>query len=474
MQRRSDGHRNCVRVAHRDETAYLRPVNQRTLRLGTEPVFTVLSRLALPATASLLINATYNVVDSLFVGRLVGTVGLAAVGLNFPLQIFIISVGVLIGVGGSSLISRRLGAGASDGAQRAFASAVLLILAGGLVIATIGGSFSRPLSRLIGASPAVLPFAHDYFLVTALGAPFLIANQALNNIVYAEGAGAVGFLALTLSSIANILLDWLFLGPLGMGVRGAAIATVISQAAATLFLLFYFSRSGSQLSLGLCWCRDDLREILRIGSAAALRTVSVVIMGLVINRSALRVGGDLAVAVASVVLRVVSLVVLPALGINQAYLPVAAYNFGAHQFDRTVRATWQAVVMALVVCSLASGAIIAFAPQIARAFNPDPRFVSLASAGFRTAFMLTPLIIFNLVAGGLFQALGEARMSLIVSVSRVGFFFVPLQIIMPRLYGLPGIWLAFPVGEVLAMLFAVGFALPRLLKLSRPAPAAGD
>lgn len=440
-------------------------MNSRTQALGSEPTQRILARLALPATASLLINATYNVVDSLFVGRFVGTDGLASVGLNFPLQIFLIAIGILIGVGASALISRRLGAGEPETAVRAFGNAITLILVFGGAVVLLGLLLVDPITRAFGAQGDVLPLARRYFSIIALGAPLMIANQSLNNMVYAEGAGAVGFSALTLSSVMNIVLDWLFIGRLGLGVAGAAWATVISQAAATILIVIYFTLPSSQLSLHICVCWDDMRETLRVGFSAAVRTISVVFVALVVNRSAFRVNGDIGIAVASVVFRVVSIVVLPAFGINQAFLPIVAFNYGANRPDRMVRVTWQAVTMALIICFTASVSIAVFSEGIAGMFSDDPRFLSIAARGFRTSFILTPLIIFNLVGAGLYQAMGNARRSLLISLSRMGFFLLPLLLVLPRFFGMDGIWFSFPIGEVLSAGFATLIALPHLRKL---------
>ncbi len=442
-------------------------MNSRSASLGTDPIARLLGRLALPAIASLLVNATYNVADSIFVGRFVGTDGLAAVGLNFPLNIFLISVGILVGVGAGALISRRLGAADAEGADRAFGSALVLLIGSGLLVTLAGLLFAEPILRVLGASADLLPLARAYFLVVVAGSGLVVANQALNNLVYSEGAGHIGFTALTLSSITNILLDLWFIGGLGWGVQGAALATVISQGLATLFLLSWFAGKRSQLQLRLCWCLPDMREILRVGISASVRTLTVVLLGVVVNLQAGRVSGDLGVAVASVVFRVVSLVVLPAFGVNQAFLPVAAFNYGARKYQRTVQAVWQALLLALVICYIATALVIRFAAPIAAVFNDDPAFLEMATRGLRLSFVLTPLIIFNLVAGGFYQALGKAGRSLLIGISRMGFFIVPLLLVLPPRLGLDGIWLSFPAGELAGAVFAVLLTLPALIRLRR-------
>ena len=446
--------------------SYVHRVNQRTQRFGNDPTHRILLRLALPAISSLLINATYNVVDSLFVGHFVGTDGLASVGLNFPLQIFLIAVGVLIGVGGSALISRRLGRNDADGADRAFGSSLALMLTLGVAIIAVGVPLAATIVRAFGASERVFPLARSYFVIVAAGAPTLIANQALNTCVYAEGNGAVGFAALACSSLLNILLDWLFIAGFGWGVAGAAWATIVSQGVATIVLLGYFLLPASHLHLNLRFCTADLFEVVRIGCSASIRTLTVVVLALVVNRQAAEVQGDLGVAVASVVFRVVSIVVLPAIGIAQAYLPLAAFNYGTKSYGRLLSATWQAVAMALVVCFSAGLLVRVCSVPLAGLFNSDPEFVAVTARGFRISFLLTPLIIFNLVGGGLFQAVGDARRALLVSVSRMAFFILPLMLILPNHYGLTGIWISFPIGESLSATFSTIVSWPQLRRLT--------
>ncbi len=440
--------------------------SKRVTSLGTEPTMKILIRLALPSIASLLINATYNIVDSLFVGRYVGTLGLAAVGLNFPLFIFLIAVGVLVGVGGSALISRSLGQGDEKTAARGLGSSAVLLLAFGAFLLAIFVPFSASWVRLLGARGDAFEYARLYFSIVALGSPFVIANQALNNLVYAEGNGLVGFLTLAFSSLMNILLDWLFIAVFGWGIAGAAWATFAAQGAGTIALIIYFLHPSSHLKLSLRSGRKYIKEILRIGSSAALRTFSVVFLGITVNLQAFTTEEDLGIAVSSVVYRVISLIVLPAFGINQAFLPIAAYNYGAGQNHRVIQVSRQAVLLALGVCYSMVAGVVASAEILAGLFNREPAFIAMASEGFRTAFLMTPLLIFNLVGSGIFQAVGNGRRSMLIAVSRILFFVLPLLIILPGFFGIRGIWYAFPAGELLSALFALSLSLPVLRSLS--------
>ena len=440
-------------------------MTKRVTRLGTDPTWSVLVRLSLPAMTGLFINATYNVVDSLFVGRHVGTAGLAAVGVIFPFFILIIGMGILIGAGGSVLISRHLGEGEEEKARTAFGSAFFLLLLFGLLFVLVGAPFPTFWVRLLGGTSA---YATDYFSIIAFGAPLIICNLALNSMVYAEGNGIVGFIALTMSSVLNIILDWLFIVIFGMEVQGAALATLIAQASGTLILIVYFMLPASHIRLNLSVRLPQVRSILKIGLSSGVRTFSIVFVGLAVNRQALLMGGELTVAVASVIFRVISLIVLPALGINQAFMPIASYNYGAQKHDRVIRTSWQAFLMTLTVCYVLVVLIMVFADGLAGVFNSDPQFMTMASSGFRVAFLMSPFIVCNLLCAGLHQAMGRPYRSLLVAISRTLFFILPLLIVLPHFFGTQGLWLAFPIGEVLSAIFAILMGIPALKQLRKP------
>ena len=310
-------------------------------------------------------------------------------------------------------------------------------------------------------------YARDYFFIISLGAPFVIGSLSLNNMVYAEGNGNVGFFALTFSSILNIFLDWLFIAQLDMAVKGVAIATLISQIVGSVILLCYFLLPVSHIKLNLDFRMRQVREILRIGISAAARTFSVVFSGFAMNRQALAVGGEPALAVVSVIFRVIGLVVLPAFGINQAFLSIAAYNYGAQNFERVRKVARQAVLLALGICYTAVLGVWIFAVDLAKLFNPDPAFTEMAVQGFRTAFLFSPLLMFNLVSSGLYQAMGRASLSLLTAVSRILFFVLPLVIILPSFLGIMGIWLSLPLGELLSAVFSILMILPALKELRK-------
>ncbi len=455
--------------------------------MGTDPTLAVLIRLSLPAMSSLFINATYNVVDSLFVGRYVGTAGLAAVGVIFPFFIFLISIAILIGTGGAALISRCLGAGARLSAQRFFGAAVLLIFAFGAAIALLFAPLTPFWVRVLGSESL---YARQYFFIISLASPFVIGSLALNNIVYAEGRGSIGFFALAFSSVLNIFLDWLFISVFDLAVIGVALATFIAQIIGMLILLISFLRPSGALRLNIVSIAAALRalvrgifarrgsglrrrtaagEIIRIGLPASTRTASVVLLGFFMNRQALLVGGEEGLAVVAVIFRVLGLIALPVFGINQAFLPIASYNYGAQKPERVKAIVVQTVGLTLIMCYGAVILVQIFAEPLASLFNPEPRFVSMAARGFRIVFLCSPLIIINLVSSGLHQAIGMPMRGLLVAVSRILFFMLPLIIILPSFLGIFGIWLALPIGELISAVFSSAMALPILLKLGREA-----
>lgn len=437
--------------------------------MGTDPTWKVLIRLSVPAMTSLIINAAYNVVDLLFVSRYVGTAGLAAVGINLPVFILLIAGGILIGVGSATIMSRQLGAGDYAEAENTFGCSIFLILVVGVIFILILTPFTRMWTRFLGNDTM---FARDYFFVISLGAPFVISNLALNNMVYAEGNGKVGFFALAFSSVLNIFLDWVFVALLDMAVLGVALATVISQIAGTLIMVIYFLLPVSYMDLTLSADRSRIREILRIGVPAALRTFSVVFLGFAMNHQALTVGGDEGLAVVTVVFRVLTLIVLPAFGINQAFIPIASYNYGGDKPLRFRNVALQAMLMGLVIGYSFVILVGIFAEELAVLFNSEPEFLRLIVKGFRIAYLAFPLVIINLVSSSIHQIIGKAFRGMTVAVSRIIVFMLPLILLFPPLLGLEGIWVGLISGEIAAAIFSVLMMLPILKALHRRAALA--
>lgn len=433
--------------------------------------------LSAPAIVGMLVIAVYNVVDTFFVSLLRDTTAVAATGIVFPLFQLIGAVGLTFGVGAASVISRRLGAGAHQEANDAAATALYSSVAVGVLLSVTGAVFIRPILQLLGATDSILAAATLYGRVIIGGSLFQVVNMTANNLLRSEGAALHSSIGQVLGAGLNIVLDPIFIFVLGMGVTGAAVATVIAQCVSTVFLLsYYFRGRGSLQPLSPRNVRLRLgtyRGIMTLGFPTFVRQVfGSVSFGVLNNAAALY--GDAAIAAISVTLRLFMLLFMALLGLAQGLQPLAGYNYGAGNLARTRGAIRIAFFTAVIVGAVAGVLGLRFAPEIMRLFAPqDPDVVRMGAIAVR--FMSIALIPIGLVVmyGGVFQALGDGRSALLLAAGQQGLFMIPLVIALPRLYGMYGLFGAMPLGFVLA--FGVGTVLyrrtsRRLGRLERHSP----
>ena len=313
----------------------------RAERLGTERVLPLLVRFSIPAIVGMLVQALYNVVDRIFVGNGVGPLGLAGLSVVFPIMLVQMAFVMLVGLGSTALISIRLGEGRREEAEKIMSNALGLLIIIALVGTTAGILFLDPVLRLLGASEAVLPYARDYLSIILYGAIFQAVSFGLNHMIRAQGSPKIAMATMLIGAITNTILDPIFIFGFGWGVKGAAIATIISQAVSAVWVLSYFLRGKSQLRLNLRGIyRIELSNVLQIASIGfapfAMQLASSV-QNLILNQSLLRYGGDLAISAMSIVFSINTLVLMPIFGINQGAQPILGYNYGAKQYQRVRR-----------------------------------------------------------------------------------------------------------------------------------------
>ena len=421
--------------------------------LGTEKIGKLLIKMAVPASIGILVMSIYFIVDTIFVGRFVGTMGIAAITVVMPITFLISSIGMAIGIGGSSVISRALGAEEDGKAYNTFGNMVSLTLL--LVISVvIGGSFLEvPLLKLFGANGAILEPAQSYFRIILLGVPGLAFAMMSNNVMRAEGEPKMAMLVMMIPAIVNIILDPILIIYLDMGLEGAAWATTSSYYMSASFALWYFLSGRSELRTRLSDLRLKLglvKEIAAIGGVTLARQGTISLLTIVLNNALFQYGDELAVAVFGVINRVMMFANFPVLGITQGFLPIAGYNYGAKQWQR---------VKSIINVSLRSGTLIAlllftgimtFSEPIVSLFTEDSELLGRTPRALRLVFAATPLISVQLISSAYFQAIGKAVPALFLTLTKQGFFLIPLILTFPLIWGLDGIWYSFPVADILA------------------------
>lgn len=437
--------------------------NKRIELLAHGSVGTALFKLSAPAIMGMVVMAVYNIVDTFFVSLLRDTTSIAATGIVFPMFQLIGAVGLTFGMGAASVISRMLGEDNYQAANEAGATAFYSALTVGIALSITGAIMIEPLLRLFGATESILATATLYGRVIIGGSVFQVLNMTANNMLRAEGASLHSSLGQMTGAILNIALDPIFIFVLDMGVTGAAIATVIAQAASTMFLLSYYVWKRGVLSplhagfVRLRWA--TYQALMTLGVPTFVRQVLGSVSFGILNNAAGSYG-DAAIAAISVTFRVFMLLFMLLIGLAQGTQPLVGYNYGARRFDR-VRATMKLTFTVAVAIGVVAGALeYLLAPGIIAIFTPqDPNVIAMGTEALR--FMAVVLVPVGMVVmfGGIFQALGDGRSALLLAAGQQGLFLIPLVLILPRFFGLTGVFAAQPAGFTLA--FLVGLLLLR-------------
>jgi len=442
--------------------------DQRTIILGKEDVRKGLIYLAVPSIIGMVVNGIYNVVDTIFVGRL-GTTAVGALSVAFPFLMLISAFGIAVGVGSASYISRSLGAKRKDEAEKTAATGIALILGLGLILVTLGQLWLEPIMKIFGATETILPQAMIYARTLLFGAPIIMLKMTLNNILRSEGSAHASMIALISGAVLNIILDPIFIFGLNMGIQGAAVATVLSQSVAVSFQLWYFLSRRSYLRLALSSLRPSraiITQIVKIGTPSIL-TLALNSLAMALINNAASPFGDYAVAAMGIVKRVMSLGMFTIFGYGQGFQPMAGFNYGAGNFTRLK----EAISFSLkITSSFTLGAAVLFfifSEAIISWFSTDPLVLQTGSRALRALSIPFPLFAFQIIYFSLFQALGKAIPAGILSMSRQGLLLIPAITILPRFLGLEGVILAQPLADGLTVLIAAALALMINKQLAR-------
>jgi len=448
--------------------------NHRVMALANEGIGRLLWKLSLPAAVGMFVMALYNVVDTIFIGRAVGTLAIAGLSVVFPVQMLMLGIGQMIGIGGASLLARSLGAQDMARAERTLGNAILCVCILGLAITVIGLAGSSFWLRLFGASDAVLPYAKAYFDIILLATVFRVFAMSTNGLVRAEGNARVPMIAMVVGAGLNIALDALFILGLGMGVSGAATATVLAEVVTATYLLSYYLLRRSSVRIAMHNFAPDLpviREILAIGVSSFVRTTAGSLVIVLVNRSLVGYGGDVALAAFGVLHRVLMFLFMPIISIGQGLLPILGFSYGAKRYDRALDVVRISAIAASALAVLSF--IIAFSlpAPIVRIFTNDTALVSAGVHGARLLFAAAYLVGFQMVGSVVFQAIGKAVPAFVTAISRNVLFFLPAILILPRFLGLDGVWASFPVADSLSFVLTLLLLLPQIRRFRRAAQA---
>ena len=428
-------------------------INERNHMLANEKISKVLMKLSLPATIGMIVNALYNVVDTIFIGRGVGSMAIGGLAIAFPIQMFIMAIAQMIGIGAASVISRSLGAGDVEKADNTAGNAYISIIVIAIITVFLGLRFIDPLLRIFGASDTLLPYAKEYMQVIFIGSVFFMFAVASNNLIRAEGNAFVAMMSMIIGTGLNIILDPIFIFWLNMGIRGAALATIISQFFSFVFVMVYIYSGKSQLKVKPHHLKPNkalLSEIFKVGAPAFARQVGGSALSIVLNNSLGFYGGDIAITIFGMINRLLMFIFMPLFGVVQGFQPIAGFNYGAKKFDR-VREVIRISIKYTTIYTIGGWAIAqVFAPFFLGVFTSDTAVVTQGIPILRVVVMAVPVIGVQIISSSVFQAFGKARPAMVLSLLRQFIMLIPMVLIFPRFFGIWGIWVAFPLSDFLS------------------------
>lgn len=438
----------------------------RSTSLGTDSIGSLLIKQAVPASIGILVMSLNVLVDTIFVGNWIGSIAIAAINVVLPVSFFIAALGMAIGIGGSSMISRALGAENKERALKTFGNQITLTLLLTSVMVFFGLFFINELIPAFGGKGDIFEPAKVYYRIVLYGVPMLALSMMGNNVIRAEGKPKFAMIAMIIPSIGNLVLDYIFIYIMDWGMAGAAWATTISYGMSFSYVLYFFLSNKSELKISLSHFGLDLpvlKEISALGFVTLSRQAVVSVTYLLMNNILFNYGGEASVASYGIIARMLMFALFPVLGVTQGFLPIAGYNYGAHQFQRVRESINKAIMYAGGLALFVFAAIMIFPEEIVSVFTKDADILSETPRYMRWVFAATPIIAIQLIGSAYFQAIGKAVPALLLTLTRQGFFFIPLIFILPNFFGELGIWISFPLADLLSTI-VTGYFLNREIK----------
>jgi putative MATE family efflux protein len=406
-------------------------------------------------------------IDTIFVGQWIGANAIAAINVVLPVSFFIAALGMAIGLGGGSIISRALGKDNLAKATKTFGNQIVLNFSLTISFALVGLLFMDSIIPAFGGKGALFEPAKIYYTIVLYGVPILGFCMMGNNVIRAVGKPKYAMYAMMLPSISNLILDYVLIYIFDFGMYGAAWATTLSYGVCGIYILYFFTSKNAELKPLLSDFKIDwsiTKEIGALGSVTLARQAVVSISVLLVNNLLYRLDGESAVAVYAIISRLLMFSLFPILGITQGFIPIAGYNYGAKNKKRVEQVIRTAVLYSSGLATLVFMMIYAFSNSIGTIFTSEPLVLQKTPAAIRWVFAATPIVGIQLIGAAYYQAIGKALPALLLTLTRQGFFFIPLLYILPEFLGIDGVWIAFPIAELLAAIVTGGFLIYELKK----------
>ena len=434
------------------QIAYNVNMHDRKEELRNGSIGKLLFKYSMPAIIGMMVNALYNVVDMVFIGQGAGSDALAALSICFPIQMFCLAIAHLVGIGAASIISRRLGAGDSLTANKTAGTAFTVVSAFAIIMVIVVLSFMDPIIRLFGATDLIAPYCRDYLTYIMFGAFFFCFTACTNNIARSEGSAAIAMTCMIIGAGVNAILDPIFIFDwgFGLGIKGAAISTMIANICTFTFMVIYFVKGNTMLEIKWKYLKPYWKvipEMLGIGMSSFARVMAGSFAAIVINNAIIVVGTEIHLAMLGVSTRVMIFMLMPLFGLVHGMQPILGFNYGAGAMDRAKNSLKLAMKAAVIYCLGFFVITRLFAHQIVSIFGDDIYLLTEGPAVLKLLLLLLPLIGFAVVGASVFQAIGKAAIALFLSTLRQVLILVPLVFILPKFYGITGIWISYPISD---------------------------
>ncbi len=445
--------------------------------LGTEPIGKLLFKQSLPAAIGFMVMSLNSVVDTIYLGKFIGDDAIGAVTAVTAIIFLFAVLGMAIGMGGASIVSRALGAGDKEKASWALNNQISMVLICFIAIVTLGYSFSDSLVWLFGAKGDIFPLGLDYFKIVLVGIPFLAWGMMCNNNIRAEGRATMAMMILLVPSIVNIVLDDVLIRQLGGGIESAAWATTISFMLSSVFTFYFYFFGNSELKFSWAQMRlkkELVKEIAALGSVSLIRQGSISLLMIILGWSLHKYGaqdipapngGEMAYSSYGVASRLAMFVFFPLIGISQGFMPITGYNYGAKQYVRVRKAITLSVVFGTIIAAFLCAILLFGANYIPSLFSVGPEMTTYASDAIFYVFLATPLVMFPFIGSSYYQAIGKPLPAMLLTLTKQTFCLVPIIYILPIFYGLKGVWYSFPIADSLAAIICLYYLLRAIKRL---------
>lgn len=426
--------------------------------IGTKKISSLLLEYSVPAIMGMLVFALYNIVDRIFIGRGIGAYAMAGLSITFPLFTIYIAVGMLIGFGGGALVSLKLGANKKNEAEVVLGNVITLFTIFSIVLMIFGGLFLNKILILFGATENTIVYASEYMNIINKLVFFNFLGMGLNNIIRAEGNPKIGMIYMILGAVINIILDPIFIFTFDMGIKGAAYATALSNVVSSVLTIYHFmynKKSNIKLKLkNLTLNKKITKEIFSIGFSPFILQLGASLTAIVLNKTLLSYSNDLAVGAMGIINSVYMFISLIITGLIQGAQPIIGYNYAAQKYDRVKQTLKLSLRIAIGLSVILTG-LIFFVPQffINLFSDGNEQLLSIGSNGIK---IYLSFMIFNsiyIIGSNYFQAIGDSKLSTKLNLLRQIVVFLPLLFILPKIFGLNGVWMAAPVSDLIVGIF---------------------